>query len=159
MLFRSEPIDPSLWKFLRLRPSNFPTLRIAQFAQLIHTNNGLFSKILNADDIRQLAEHFKTSVSPFWRSHYTFSKSRKQSDKRLGKDAMGLIIVNSVIPFIFAYGKYHSNEMLVQRALCFLEELSPENNTIIRMWEELGITSSNAGRTQALIHQIGRAHV
>ncbi len=150
--FSLTPIAPSQWKFLRLRPSNFPTLRIAQFAQLIHNSSRLFTRILETENIKDLHALFSLSASGFWKTHYTFGKLSVKKEKSLGKDAMMLILINSVVPFIFAYGKYHHDESFQNRALNFLEELPSEKNEIVTMWNEFGITSSNAGRTQSLIH-------
>lgn len=146
------PLQPSQWKFFRLRPSNFPTIRIAQFAMLMHNTSGLVSKILETENLKALELLFDIEVSPFWKSHYTFAKSSVQMEKPLGTNARQIILVNSAVPIIFAYGKYYHDEVIQNRAMKFLEELPPEKNSITTMWADLGITSANAGLSQALIH-------
>jgi hypothetical protein len=150
--FSLTPMDASQWKFLRLRPSNFPTVRIAQFARLMHTRTGIFSKILNIENIRGLQSLFSVSASGYWLSHYTFGKPSRKIEKALGEEATRNILVNTVVPFVFAYGRHRNEEDFRQRALKLLEALPPEKNGIIAGWEKAGITSRDAGRTQALLH-------
>jgi len=149
--FSLKPMDGSQWKFLRLRPSNFPTIRIAQFAQLIHKSSHLFSKILETESLDKLKSFFEISTSDYWITHYVFDKSSARREKNLGESAMLIILINTVVPFLFAYGKQRQSEAHEERAMAFLEKLSPEKNTIISHWEELGIKAKNAARTQALL--------
>jgi hypothetical protein len=149
--FSLKPLDGSQWKFLRLRPSNFPTVRIAQFAQLIHRSSHFFSKILEMEKTGELKKLFEVSVSEYWNNHYIFDKVSTRREKHLGETANLIILINTVVPFLFAYGKQRQSEIHEERALNFLEKLSPEKNTIINHWNELGIKSDNAARTQALI--------
>ncbi len=149
--FSLRPIESSQWKFLRLRPSNFPTIRIAQFAQLVHKSSNLFSKILETEKIKTLKSFFEASASDYWQSHYIFDKHSTQKEKTLGDDAMLIILINTVVPFVFAYGKYRQQENLQERAIKILEELPAEKNAIIAKWSALGITSINANRTQSLL--------
>lgn len=149
--FSLKPMDGSQWKFLRLRPSNFPTLRIAQFARLLHNGQRLFHQCIAAEEIKPLENLFAVHVSDYWRSHYVFDKPSREHDKTLGADAARIILVNTVIPLIFAYGTFRNEEACQMKALRFLEELPAEKNSIISGWNCLGITSSNAGRTQALL--------
>ena len=149
--FSLSPLQSSPWKFLRLRPSNFPTLRIAQFAGLIHRQGEIFSRILESETIADLQSLFSVTVSGYWETHYSFDQPSVQKRKSLGRDAIHVILVNTVIPFLFAFGKYHSDARYMDKALLFLTMLPPENNSIISKWAETGITSENAGRTQALL--------
>ncbi len=146
------PINASQWKFLRLRPSNFPTVRLAQFAQFIHGNEQLFSKILAANDTKELLPLFSITATGFWKTHFTFSKPSPVKKKSLGKDAMDILLINTVVPFLYAYGKHHHDESLQLKAMKFLDAIAPEKNSIITMWGKIGITSADAGRTQAMLH-------
>jgi len=146
-----NPIDGSLWKFLRLRPGNFPTIRIAQFAQLIHKSSKLFSKILEQEDIDRIKSFFSVSTSDYWKSHFTFDKPSTLKEKTLGSDSAAIIIINTVVPLIFAYGKHRQSEEHEERALQILEQLSPEKNSIIDNWNSLGIKAINAANTQSLL--------
>src|SRR6185295_8565762 len=107
--FSLIPMDGSQWKFLRLRPSNFPTIRIAQFAQLVHKSTGLFSTVLNAEKQDALKSLFSVPVSAYWKSHYIFDRPSTEKEKPVGHNATLNIFINTVVPFVFAYGK-HRNE-------------------------------------------------
>lgn len=141
----------SSWKFLRLRPAAFPTLRIAQLAQLMRNNTHLFSRILEADSIKALEKLLQVQVSGYWETHYQFSKKSVKRKKRFGKELIRSIIVNTVIPFLFLYSKEKGLERFQTKALLFLKMLSAERNAIIRQFHKFGIYAENAGQTQALL--------
>lgn len=145
------PIDSHLWKFLRLRPSNFPSIRISQFADLIYKSSHLFSAILEKRDIKELIELFDVSVSDYWNSHYVFDKVSGKRKKIIGIKTIHLLIINTVIPFLFVYGRYRNDQSMIDRALKLLDQLPGEQNAIISKWEELGLSVRSAFYTQALI--------
>lgn len=146
-------IDKSQWKLLRLRPDNFPYIRLAQFATLIFTSSKLFSKILENKDISSLRALFHCEVSEYWKNHYLFGKkSDKPSSKKMGNSTIDILLINTVVPFLFAYGKQKADQDLVDRAFAFLEEIPSEKNTIIDKWKTLGVNSINAFDSQALLH-------
>jgi hypothetical protein len=145
------PIHGWLWKFCRLRPVNFPTVRISQFSALLSTAGGLFSRTLDADDIRQLKDLFGVSASSYWDNHYVFGKKSKKISKKTGTQATDIFLINAVIPLIFIYGRFHDNHDVCEKALTFLEEISPETNSITRDWESAGIEAESAFYTQALL--------
>lgn len=149
--FKLKSIENHLWKFLRLRPANFPTIRIAQFASLVYQSSHLFSKILEAEKIKELKNLFQTSVSEYWQTHYNFGKPSTKKNKTLGDDSIDIIIINTIVPFLFVYGKYKKEEKFVERALYFLENMDAENNSIIQKWERAGIAAKSAYDTQALL--------
>ena len=150
--YRLHPIESHLWKFMRLRPVNFPTIRISQFAELIHNSQGLFSKIIEIDNINNLKELFKVKASEYWSSHYSFNKTTaKNSVKELGENSINTLIINVIIPFLFVFGEKQNKNHLQNRALEFLEQLPPEKNSIISKWEKLGIQGRSAFETQALL--------
>ena len=145
-------IESHLWKFMRMRPGNFPTVRISQFAALIHRSHGLFSKIVEVENLDRLKDLFKVQASEYWTTHYNFNKiSKRQVVKELGEASINIIIINVVIPFLFVYGDKQNKNELKNRALEFLEQLPPETNKIITGWEKLGVDSRSAFETQALI--------
>lgn len=150
-MFNKERIDVSVWKFLRLRPYNFPHVRIAQLAFLYHNRFGLFSSIIEADNIKKVREIFKGETSDYWTTHFSFKNQHYKQSKTMSQSAQNLIIINSVIPFLYAYGRHRACDFLCNRALAFLEELPPESNYIIKMWEQNGLIAENAGDSQALI--------
>ncbi len=146
-----KPIHKSMWKFLRLRPANFPTLRLAQFAQLIHQSQGLFSWVLEADTLKEFEAHFSMQASAYWDAHYVFDKPSKHKKKVLGQKTIHLIIINTVVPFLFLYGKLRDEEIYKDKALQWLDSLPAENNHIIREWASVGCDIQSAYQTQGLI--------
>ncbi|MBA3971672.1 MAG: DUF2851 family protein [Bacteroidetes bacterium] len=149
--FKLQPLEKHLWKFLRLRPVNFPSIRIAQFADLVFNSSHLFSKIITISNESDLRNILNVNVSAYWETHFMLGKASKKRSKHLGNEAIDNIFINTVIPFLFVYGKQKGNERLVERALSLLESITAENNAIIRKWDELRIPVSNAYATQALL--------
>ena len=144
-------LENHLWKFLRLRPANFPTIRISQFANLIHKPGNLFSKILEIQNINDLTELFNIEATEYWKTHFLFDKTAPTSTKSLGIESVYNISINTVIRFIFFYGQIKSEPHYCDRAIDFMLQIPPETNHIIKGWEKLGIQPENALETQALI--------
>jgi hypothetical protein len=137
--------------FLRMRPGNFPTIRLAQLAMLIQTATHLFSKILEADKIAGIKTLFTVAANDFWHYHYTFQQSSAFKKKTIGNDTIDNIIINSVIPMLFAYAIHHNEEKYKDKALRWLEEITPESNTITKEFVQLGLSNGSAYDSQALI--------
>lgn len=148
--FRLKPIESHLWKFLRLRPSNFPTLRIAQFAALLHRSH-LLSKVLETETIEGLMDLLEVEASEYWTTHYRFDKRSTPRKKALGRSAAEIIIINTIAPFLFVYGKERGEERFCSRSLSLLEKLAPESNVIVTGWKKLGINARSAYDSQALL--------
>lgn len=140
------------WKFARLRPANFPTIRIAQLAQLIHQSSHLFSKMIEIETVTDIKKLFDVEVNDYWLSHYVFDTPSVSRRKSLGTDAIHSIVINVLVPFLFYYGKMRQDEKYVNRAFNFLQDIKPENNTITEGWKNLGVSLESAHRTQSLIH-------
>ncbi len=149
--FSLKPMDFKLWKFLRLRPQNFPHIRLAQMANLYYEHRTGLSQLLECKDTIALSELMKTKVTPYWESHYTFGSVSSENAKNLSPFSINLLIINTCIPMLFAYGRHSANEGLCDRAFDLLEQLKAENNYIIRLWKECGLDVKNAGDSQALI--------
>jgi hypothetical protein len=149
--YNLTPMSRSLWKFGKMRPSNFPTLRISQFAQLIHRSTGLFRKIIESSTVNEISELLAVRCSPYWENHYTLGKTSSIKAKNLGDDAVINIIINTVVPLKFVYGNETMKPDVRDAALALLTELPTEKNSLITKWIEIGITPSNAGESQALI--------
>ena len=145
------PMDASLWRFLRLRPANFPHIRIAQLACLYHRAYGLLSRIMETETLQGVRDILKGGTSEYWLTHYTFGGSSPSRPKTLSNTSLDLLIINTVVTFLYAYGLHKGNRVLCARAGSFLEELKAENNYITRMWEQCGMKTSNAADSQALI--------
>lgn len=145
-------IESHLWKFMRLRPINFPTVRIAQLAMLIHHSTALFSHILDTEKPDELRKLFDVTASEYWNSHYRFNKTSEEvRPKALGKTAFNNLVINTIVPMIFVWGDQHLDQSMKDRALLLLEKLDPEENQIIRKWSESGVESRTAFETQALL--------
>ncbi len=147
-----KPVESHLWKFMRLRPVNFPTIRISQLAGLIYQTSGLFSKAMEAETLPDLKGLFHVKASPYWESHYRFNKPAARSQpKELGDLSVNTLIINVVVPFLFVYGEHQEKPRLKDRALAFLEQLPPEKNAVTRKWSSLGVKPWSAFDTQALL--------
>lgn len=146
-----KPMAGHQWKFLRMRPANFPTIRIAQFAMLLHQSNHLFSKMLAAQQLVEIEHMFELKISNYWRDHYTFDKPSRKRQKTLGKTAIHLLIINTIAPLLFLYGNWKQEERFKDRALQLLEALPPEKNHIIEQWKNLGLSVDSAYTSQALL--------
>ena len=149
--FGLRPMDVTRWRFLRLRPNNFPHVRIAQLANLYHRSYGLLSQLMEKETIKEIRELLRGGTSEYWINHYTFGGSSPACPKTLSESSLNLIIINTIVPFLYAYGIHRGKEKLCSRATNFLEELKPENNYIIRMWSQCGLQVAHAGDSQALI--------
>ena len=149
--FGLKPINGYLWRFMRLRPLNFPTVRIAQFAMLIHQSAGLLSKLLEAVNVDQLLHLLDVGCSGYWQTHYQFEKDSASREKRLGRDSTILLIINTVIPFMFALGRHKDNQAIKDKALQLLEDLPGEVNSITKKWVSLGMDISSAAQSQAFM--------
>lgn len=141
------------WKLLRLRPSNFPTLRISQLASIYSSNNLMFDKLLTGS-LSEIQNLFKyISASQYWDDHYLFDKqSESKKKKTLGKSRINILLINVVVPIIFLYGKTRGESKYIDKSLALLEVLPPEKNKIITNWNKLGLKSDSAFDSQALIH-------
>jgi hypothetical protein len=143
--------NPSQWKFLRLRPANFPTIRIAQFAAMIAKSPNIFSKLIDANNYAELKEIFNVNQTSYWHSHYRFGKKSKSSVYDLGGMSIDNLIINSVTPLFVAYGIAHGETTYLDRAQQILQQMPAEGNKIIRAWEEWNWKVKNAFDSQALI--------
>jgi hypothetical protein len=145
------PISVHNWKFSRLRPAHFPTIRLAQLAQLIQRSVHLFSKIIEIENISDIKFLFNIELSGYWLDHYRLDTPSVTRPKTLGNDMLQLIIVNTIVPFLFAYGEHQNQEKLRQRAFDFLAQIHAEKNHIIEGWQAIGIENQSAAETQSLI--------
>lgn len=149
--FSMKPMDATMWRFLRLRPQNFPHIRISQLANLYYSRRAGLSSLVECTTIEQLKAVLATSVTPYWETHYTFGSTSCRNDKNLSPASLNLLMINTAIPMLFAYGKHKSDEAICDRAFDLLEQLKAENNYITRLWQQCGLTAQNAGDSQALI--------
>ena len=137
--------------FMRMRPSNFPTIRLAQLAILIHEREHLFSKIKTSTSLRLIKDLLNVTANDYWHYHYVFDETAAFKKKNLGQQMTDNILINTIIPIIFAYGKHQDEETYKHKALKWLEEIKTEKNTITKGFESLGINNKNAFDSQALL--------
>jgi hypothetical protein len=149
--YNLRPVETHLWKFMRLRPGNFPTIRIAQFVSLLNQDTSLFSAIIDTERLDSLLELLSADVSEYWRSHYTFGNISRPVAKTLGKESAKTIIINTIVPCLFIYGKRLGISKYQDRAMQFLEEIEAEENSVITQWKQFGLMPKNAFDSQALI--------
>lgn len=149
--YKLKPVHGWLWKFSRLRPVNFPTVRISQLSDMLSVAGGLFSRIINAAGVKEVRNLLDSCASSYWNDHYIFGKKSNPLNKRTGCLATNILLINAVIPVIFTYGRFHDRQLLCERALNFLEEIDPETNSIINAWISVGIEPESAFYTQALL--------
>ena len=149
--FGLQQIDSNMWRFLRLRPQNFPHIRISQLANMYYTAKCSISQIVECDTVKEAMNTMHTGVTEYWETHYTFGSESEKNEKHISPFSLNLLMINTVIPVLFAYGRHQSKEKYCDRAFDFLEQLKAENNHIVRMWKECGLNVENAGDSQALI--------
>ncbi len=150
--YKLQPMEKHLWKFAKTRPSNFPTIRIAQLANIYKHHPQLFAKILDAEDLENLIQLFTIGTSVYWDSHYRFNAPSALRKKKLGRSAALGIIINTVVPLLFSYGKHRGMSSYSDRALVFLDKIEPEKNSMIDAWAKVGVACRTAKETQALLH-------
>ena len=149
--FGLSPIDPSLWKFARMRPNNSPYVRIAQFASLIHHSNNLFSKMLDKKSLAEIRQTLQTGVSPYWHTHTKFGLDSPYSTKRMSDATLDLLIINAVSPALYAYAIQKEDEGTQDWIMTILEQIPPEKNHTLEGWKRFGVCAENAFQSQALI--------
>jgi len=147
----SMQLNNASWKYLRLRPANFPTIRIAQFAAVYSANKNLFSRIIEAENLPDLKALFNVTTSEYWHHHYRFGHKTVRSLSGLGESSIDNLIINTVIPMLVAYGKQKDEQHFIDRAVNFLQQIQSESNKITRTWVDLGATVKSAFDSQALI--------
>ncbi len=137
--------------FLRMRPGNFPTIRLAQLAMLVHGSAHLFSKIKEAYSVTDVRQWFNVTANDYWHYHYRFDEASAFKKKKLGEAMIDNIIINTVVPLLFAYGNYHKEQPYKDKALQWLDDTAAESNAITRGYQQIGIENKTAYDSQALI--------
>ncbi|MEP1095258.1 MAG: DUF2851 family protein [Cyclobacteriaceae bacterium] len=144
-------LEKQMWKFGRMRPSNFPTVRLAQFAALIKKNKHLFSTLIEIENPKDVVKLLDFNVGDYWMLHYDFGKVRKKPGGNLGKSTVENLIINTIAPLFAAYSKYTGNQSYIDKAILILEVLSAESNQITKKWSAAGQEVKSAFDSQSLI--------
>ncbi|WP_304247710.1 DUF2851 family protein [Parabacteroides gordonii] len=149
--FGLTPLDDSQFRSLRTRPVNFPYLKLAQLASVWVQHDTLFSVILEAGNVGQIKQCFRVRPSDYWETHYHFRSASEKKDKPIGENSLCILLINTVVPVMFAYGVRNKRLEYCERAIRILETLPPEKNTIVTAFTRAGINVCHAGDSQALI--------
>jgi hypothetical protein len=149
--YKLEPMKAHQWKWMRLRPANFPTIRIAQLASLIYQSTSLFSKIRSNLDYAFIFDLFQVEPSVYWQNHYQFGVESSDKKKRMGRTTIHTILINTVVPVVFSYVKYHNNQKMIDDVCDLLHQIPAEINQITRKWKEAGVQIKSAFQSQALL--------
>lgn len=137
--------------FLRMRPAAFPTIRLAQLAMLVYNSSHLFSSLKEAASIKELRALLDVTANDYWHYHYVFDEGTAYAPKKLGRLMTDNIIINTIVPLLFAYGHHTGDNALKEKALNWLQSAGPEKNSITKGFDEAGVVQKNAFDTQALL--------
>lgn len=137
-------------KFFRLRPYNFPTIRLSQLASLYYANSALFSEWIKGMEITDFYSKYKVKATDYWDSHYNFGVPSTMRSKQLSKSFIDLLLINTLVPLQFVYSNYIGEENS-EAIIALIEQLSAENNSIISNYKKYGVKAENALQSQALL--------
>ncbi len=149
--YNLKPVTGYMMKFARIRPGNFPHIKIAQLTALIRQQEFLFSKIIETEDIGELRQLFVSELHTYWQTHYHFGQTSVLKSKKLGPELLDILLINTVVPILFVYGTSNGLPELSERAVKLLEKINPEKNTITNLFRQAGVALTNAVESQALI--------
>lgn len=149
--FGLEPLPADIWRFMRTRPQNFPHIRLSQISRMYQEEKISFSIIRDICDINELRQQLQFQTSEYWETHFLFGYPSPHSTKRMSRGSIDLILINTIIPTLFAYGSYLNDTRYQEQAVGLLEQLKPEENHIIRLWRQCGLEVQHAADSQALI--------
>ena len=140
------------WQWGRVRPANFPTMRIAQLATLMTRYDDLLQVLSEATQMKELHNIFSVKASPYWREHSNFDRPGRAGAKQLGTQSTTVILINAIVPFLFCYGRKTGKEAISERAVNFMADMKPEFNQITKRWMRAGLSNRHAGDSQGMIH-------
>ncbi len=148
--YQLKPSNHALY-FLRMRPANFPTIRLAQLAMMIHHAHHLFDAVKDATSVKEVEKLFDVTANDYWHYHYVFDEVGSFKKKTVGKEMIHNILINTVIPMLYTYGYFNNNEKFKSKSLLWMEQLAAEKNNITKGYESLGIENKSAFDSQSLI--------
>jgi hypothetical protein len=149
--YKLVPIDRKNWNLLRLRPKNFPCIRLAQLVEILCQNPDLFTMLIARRKPDYFRNIFIKKPNDYWITHYYFGKRSRSSDKIMGEKSFQLIIINALIPFLYSYSTFIGNENLQEYSMRLLELLPFEENNITKKYQQLGFCAAHAGDSQAIL--------
>jgi hypothetical protein len=137
--------------FHRMRPANFPTVRLAQLSMLIHQSLHLFSKIIDEENVSNIKKLLNVTANDYWHYHYVLDEPTELKKKSLGKQMINNILINTIIPLVFSYGLYHKEDKYKDKAIKWLEEIEAETNSITKGFNSIGQASKSSFDSQSYI--------
>jgi uncharacterized protein DUF2851 len=146
----TKQVSPTQWRYLRLRPANFPVIRIAQFAALWYNRPQLFSKFINIGTEDKLNSILHVKQSDYWQNHYKFGTVTRKPIPGMGKTSMENIIINSIAPLIYAYGIQNDRSEYLKKSTDLFSSTNAETNRLVNKWKKLGMKAKNARQSQGL---------
>ena len=149
--FQLTPMERESWKLFRIRPQNFPYRRIAMLAQFIEGGFRMMNRILEAEGEKEMRALFEVELSGYWTKHYTFGKPNERTTATMSRRSIDIILINTVAPLLYAYGELTGNYEMTDKAIKLLEDLRPENNSIVSHFTAYGIDCPDALTSQALV--------
>ena len=149
---RLDSIDPRVWKLSKMRPQSFPTIRIAQLSELLFLLSPLLRRFIECQDYREALSFLELETHEYWNTHFLFEKESRPSKKQPGLGFKERLMINAIIPFLYAYGKKRGRSEVCEKALVWLRLISSEKNKITKAWSSLDVKPKNAFESQALIH-------
>lgn len=148
--YKLKPLQKNTFQFFRMRPNNFPTIRIAQLTTLLYTHQNLFSKIIKIQKKEDFYKFFAVEVDSFWKEHYTFTTTSKKSNKKVTKAFVDLLLINTIIPLKFVYLQNRS-DAFEDVVLGLIRQVVPEKNSVIEGFSNYGIQPKSGMESQALL--------
>ncbi|HMP88155.1 MAG TPA: DUF2851 family protein [Lacibacter sp.] len=142
---------PVLLQFARMRPAHFPTVRLAQLAMLFQQSGRIFSDLSAADSLDEMKRLLRVTANDFWHRHYTLTEKSAFQPKQLGEVMVNALLINAVLPLLFAYAAENRNAALREKIPDYLQQLPKESNRVLRIWQESGVANKNAFDSQALL--------
>lgn len=149
--YNLQELKKEHWLFFKTQPRNFPTIRLAQLAQLLNQSNSLFHFIESKPTLTQIQNYFNVSISDYWNCHFIFEEFSKQVEKKIGKSTINLLIINVFTPFIYFTTNTYDNEALREYALELLYKLPPEINHKTKLFTSVNFKTTSALESQAVI--------
>lgn len=146
-----QPLRGWIWKFSRIRPANFPTIRISQLAAMLSVAGGLFSRVLESNNAEAIKSLLEVPASEYWDEHFVFGKKVRSFVKRTGSQATDILIINAIAPVLFVYGRERDRQEICEKSLQLLEETEAEKNLITDEWKTAGLKTGSAFYSQALL--------
>lgn len=137
-------------EFFKLRPPNFPTIRLAQFAKVYTSRHNLFNTLINASNLTEIYNLFDIAANNYWDNHFTFGKQSRKSIKRLTKPFIDLLVINTILPIKFSYAK-HLGKEIDSEIFHIIDHIKKEENGIVKNFGLAGVDITSAKESQAVL--------